>query len=247
MPNTLASLNRSARRRTRKRNRQLKALTTSKRVTNVEKRISKIRNDEELKYVQRSTINFPLDDFVDSSGDLYLLNGTSIGATVNNRIGSVARFTSTHIRGHLHPQATATASPTEVRLIVFWDRQPNVAAPTIFRSTGTTGILDDTFATNGVVHSPYNFETVQRYRILWDKTYILYNNGTTLQTASAIVIDKKIKLGRKTKYIDTSPGSGTISDIQTNALWLLTLGNLTAASGDGPDISFNTQTYFKDT
>lgn len=226
-----------------------------KALISLDSRIKKINSEEELKWIDVTTPG-GIDAPINASGTLFLLNPSqmAVGADTN-RIGTQIQTTSVQIRLHMHPSTDPDASPTEMRLILFWDKQPNNALPTILRTVGTNALLDDTTVT-APVHAPYYHPSSDRFRILWDRTYDLNNMGVQdfdetngdaeLMAITAISKTLRRQLGRTTKYIDTNPGAGTIADINTNALYLMAIGNLAGAGSNRPSLYFGSRVYYKD-
>jgi len=221
--------------------RTFKSKAKTKESKNLDKRIKKIEHGRELKYVNQSTTVPPTDDPISQSGTLYYLCPSVIGDNNYQRNGTEILATSLRIRGHIHP--TTPGVPTEVRIIVFWDKQANGSVPPIFMSTNFNALLDDSTsaAVNGM-HCPINLNALkERYKILWDKMYVMRTYNDTNTSTDAIVIDKYIKLNRKIIYNLNS--AGTSGDCLTNALWMLTIGNLTL---NRPNYFFISQLRFKD-
>lgn len=210
----------------------------------LDRRIAKIEHNIETKFVQDTVYNKPSDDPIYMNGTIYLLNGALNGDGQNNRTGAKISCTSVHIRGHIHPQYPTV--PTEARLILLWDRQTNGAFPPVLRTVGgEQAIIDDTADPfNNVVHSPLYFANKHRYTVLWDKTYVMksYNDSNT--SVEAIVINKYKKLNRITGYNGGS--TGLIADVQTNGLYLLTLGNFASPAATAPNFYFVSETRFRD-
>ena len=97
-----------------------------KQVINVKKSVKEIRNKEELKYLD----TFMNGTAITTAGVLILLNGMTLGDTVSNRQGD--SITPTSIQCRFTGQASATIDEEAfVRHIVFWDSQPNGAAPSV--------------------------------------------------------------------------------------------------------------------
>lgn len=213
-----------------------------KRVRNLEKHVKKIEYDEEVKWTQKANNNVPNDDPIHSTGVLYLLNGTTQGTDANDRIGGMIKCTSVHIKGHIHPVFQGT--PTEARLVLFWDRQANGVIPNV--QGAFQGAVLDTSSGITPVHAPINMANKDRFHILWDRTYKMVNfSDTDNFTVEPIVIDKYRKLGRKTHY-NTVSNVGTIADIISNALYLLVIGNIPSTGLTNPQLSFCAEVRFKD-
>lgn len=141
----------------------------------------------------------------------------------------------------------AAVGITHVRMMIFWDSQPNGAAPTVPTLLDTTVITNANFA-------PYNRNNQKRYKILYDKlfTFDPMLQLTTTTTAvpgtdtTATVVQmqkafrKKIRLGRTIKY---DGDSSAIADIATNSLYLFQVSNQVTST---PVAVAGYRLYFKD-
>ncbi|QBX89313.1 capsid protein [Apis mellifera virus-15] len=226
---------------------------TYKRIKNLEKKVTEIKNDEELKWVDTLVNSQP----ITPNGFLLLLNHVNQGnlaggvAAVGARIGNVIDCTSLQYRLRIQPSANSTNAV--VRVIIFWDIQADQQSPTVAGSSDSLALLDNTAAqvvstNNFNVYSPYNYNMIEAYRVIYDKLFIInvdnpsagvYNS--TGDSTSGLWIDTgKIKLSRKTKYATTT---GTATDINTNALWMCILSDSTA---NEPVMRGCFRLYFKD-
>lgn len=216
------------------------------RISTLNKKIKKIEDDIELKYNDREISQ----NFSSATASLYLLNGIAVGDTQVTRDGAQLNATSVQFRSVWTTSSLSTAG-TVWRIIVFWDRQPNGLTPLVTGALGTDALLNTTTITQPI-YAPYQYETQQRFRVLYDKIFAMnpyvvgdFNpeTGTTSTTApQKMVIKKKIKLNRLVKY-DGSTAS--TADLTTNALWI---AFLTDAPGTGITLNgyVGTRFYFKD-
>lgn len=214
------------------------------RISTLNKKIKRIEDTRELKYHDSAAAGATVDD----QGQLYLLNGIQTGDTQYQRTGAEVQSTSIQIRGYF------TNNELEIngivfRMIIFWDRQCNGAAPLVVsNSAGTPGLL---YATSGgeSVNLPFMYETNDRFRVIYDKRFSinpkLVGNVTSGETDAVgrmrLAFKKKIKLNRRVKYDDVN---GVITDINTNSLWVVFLSNDT--NTNLPTIHYNARYYFKD-
>lgn len=148
-----------------------------------------------------------------STGSITLINPCARGDALNERIGRKTFMRTVQVVGQVSPTDT-TGILQVARVLVVYDSQPNAAAP------GITDIL--TAATDrGLV----NLSNSLRFKIVMDKRYALYDNtGTSCRPE---IIDEFRILNLPVHY--NSGDAGTIADITTGALWLITCGD--AASG----------------
>jgi len=169
--------------------------------------------------------------------------------TTITRTGGQVRLTSVHIKG------TVTADPLNLlsdqyRMMVVWDAQANGAAPTL--SGTVTSILDVTTITDLLI-APYNYSAMDRFKILMDKRVIINRRvvadtdpatGATQEYQPIVKpFNKRFKLGRTVRYAVNS-STGTITDISTNSLYFIVVGN--APASVNPTIQFSSRIYFKD-
>lgn len=215
-----------------------------KQVSNVKKSIRKMQNDEELKY-----FDVYYNTTADTSGNVTILNAMAQGNTQITRIGNEISCTSVQFRGTIYQNVDASLGGTEVRLMVLWDRQPNSADPTI--AGLNNGILNNVTVTN-LMLSPYTYENQDRYRILYDKRFIInantwydYDIPATTATIDSVLpmyipFKKKLKLSRNTKYDNAAAG---ITSISSNSLVFVAISNQATLV---PTIQSGFRLYFKD-
>lgn len=216
MPKRIA---RSKRDKTIPRNR--KDANQDKRIMRVEKSLKSMKNEEELKY-KDTALTSP----TTTTANMDVINLLAVGQSQVTRIGGQVHMTSVQWK------FTATAAsgvllPITFRYMLVLDRQPNGALATFAGSplAGTIAILNNAVITQQSV-APIQYENIKRFRILKDKT-ISWNPQMSLQDANpataVVPFEKTIsgyrKLGINTKYGDDT---GTITDINTNALYLIT-------------------------
>lgn len=214
------------------------------RISTLNKKIKRIEDTRELKYndVFRSSQE------VDSAGVLFLMNGLAVGDTQITRTGAEVQATSLQIRGSFITE-TSVNDPTTFRMIVFWDRQANGADPLLISTgVGTPALLFSPSGGRGV-DLPFMYETQDRFRVLYDKRYVV--NPLVIQTVAAgettavipveLNFKKKIKLNRRVKYDDINP---QIDDINTNSLYIAFIS--TNQFVNNATVTFTSRFYFKD-
>jgi len=214
------------------------------RISTLNKKIKRIEDTRELKYNDTVLSNSNVDD----AGNLTLLNGVANGDQQFQRTGAEVQSTSIQIRGYFSNNSLEIAG-TIYRMIIFWDRQCNGAAPLLVSTSNSTpGLL---YATTGgeSVNYPFMYETNDRFRVIYDKRFVinprLVGSTTTGDTDAVgvmrLLFKKKIKLNRRVKYDDIN---ASVSDINTNSLWVAFLSNDTATNL--PTVTYNARYYFKD-
>lgn len=183
---------------------------------------------------------------MNTTGTFTLLAAPVPGSDFTNRIGRKTLIKSVYVRGIVSCELadqdgpTVGASPAQLgRMIIFADMQPNGAAPAV------TDLL-----TSASSISQLNLNNRDRFRIYCDKTFAInaYAYNTTASTSSASLSNsfavKKFKsLNLETIY--NAGTAGTIADIQSGALYLLTIGNR-AAGADDATASLSIRTRFVD-
>lgn len=206
-----------------------------KQVMNVKKTVKEIQSKEELKYLDtllnNSTIN--------TTATLTLLNGMTLGDTVSSRDGDSIVPTSIQFRARFsHSQNGLT--DLVVRHMIFWDAQPNGAAPTV------GDVLDQATITNAV-DAPYKRQYQKRFKIVYDKTFVSSPNMADPANATTQVLQKitwkkaKKALNRMVKYRNAQ-NTGVITDLATNSLY-----SLWVTSNSQGQLTCGYRMYFKDT
>jgi len=157
------------------------------------------------------------------------------GAGIPNRIGNKIALKSLRIRGTIVPASSGGGSVQNqiMRYMIVYDRQPNGQYPAV------NNVLSDILVTNAIVSGDYlssiNPSFYDRFIVLCDKIQVLggessftFITGPTEQ--KGYVIDEFIKLkGLETVFTTSSEGS-PVGDINTGALYLIALGNITEDS-----------------
>lgn len=164
-----------------------------------------------------------------------LLNGVQVGAAFYNRIGSKMEMKSLHIRGSL--QNAATDADCFLRMIVFYDRQPNAAAPVI---TDLIQSRDQTGAAATTAVSEINLDNRDRFVIIRDKQWfapavtntagVLTNGPQYPGDDERWDVNEFIKLNQLVTHFKSSTNPTVIGDINTGALFITFLTNGTTAT-----------------
>lgn len=199
-----------------------------KQLQNVKKQIRKIQSNEDLKNFDVLSTLAPT-----TTGTFSCLNAMAQGTTKITRVANMISATSVQLRGRITVDAAATFSPI-VRIVIFWDQQANAGAP-------TTALLFDAGVITPLVSSPYNHDNSKRFKILYDKRFVV-EGQPALTSLNSKLMEKYIKLSRNTKYNTT--GGATFADITTNSLWLFAVSN---DATNSPAVVIGSRLYFKDT
>jgi len=196
---------------------------------------TKMTSSSELKVADIASAAY----VADTTGSVTLLAVPILGSDMTNRIGRKIRLKSVYLRGTLQRESYAVGDhpATNCRLILVHDKQPNGAAPAI------TDILT---ASTSVAH--LNLNNRDRFAILKDKIWSLdpfYLNQTANnqysgmgRTVAPIKIFKKLDL----EVIFNATNGGTIADINSGALLLVTIGS----TADGGSFTLSTRVRYVD-
>lgn len=215
--------------------------------------------NKKIKNIENNLIELKFNDFNAASTQLttaYSLSSAAVlmasGAAEEQRDGNIINPTSLLIRMKYLSDVNSLSSQS-IRWLVFWDRQPNGAVPTIM---GATGVLDNTLITDGML-APHNFDTNKRFKIIYDKVHTFNQYGqrissitnntsaTATDTATQLIqmskyVSKYFKLNRQVKYSDNG---ATIASVVTNSL---IMAWVTDATSNGPFIEFGARLYYRD-
>lgn len=204
----------------------------NRRIKNVEKNIRKMKAEEELKYHELNIVLNP----ILVTGTLFVLNGIAQGGGQNQREGAQISTSSLKVDLWLDTNfnnygAAVHRSQQMIRILIFWDSQPNGADPPLLGDpfSNTIGVLDTRVTGNPII-APYMTESNVRFRFLYDRVFDMNANFGFASEAgeppTAVTyygapkffhFKKKFRLGRVTQYLGT--GSG-IAAINKNSLFL---------------------------
>lgn len=143
------------------------------------------------------------------AGVFSLMNGLVQGTSAVTRIGQRIIIRSILLNILLYGQPVQPYSM--LRFMIIQDKQPNGA---IF----TLGSLLENPAAGSSTLSPLNYDNTKRYKILWDKRFVLCNSANQ---------EKFIKYYKKV-YIPVEYNvfnAGTVADINKNSLYLLVINS----------------------
>jgi len=154
-----------------------------------------------------------------------LLNGVQVGSAFYNRVGSRIEMKSLHIRGALFNLLTNTDD--YLRMIVYYDRQPNGAAPTYADLMQTR---DQTGAATTGAKSEINLDMRDRFVILRDRQWfapsvtntagVLSNGPNYPGQDQEWDINEFIPLNNLVTHYKSSTNPSVIGDINTGALFV---------------------------
>lgn len=175
---------------------------------------------------ERKVIDINNNIFAFSAGPATnLLNGCIAGSQNFNRIGRKIMLKTLQVRGHIQAATDGTATEGLCRMIIFYDKQTNGAAPAhtdVVKSQNISG------ATASTVFDMFNLDNRDRFVILRDRAYSMSNQSTVAtQTVAGTTTDQLIEeyvpINMETIY--NAGTAGTVGDITTGGLFVIFLSN----------------------
>lgn len=228
---------RSSRRRSTRKARVENQLATRKTVKRM------IANRIETKFYTNETAY----SAITNSGLIIQLNEIGIGSDEGQRVGD--SITMQRVDGFFRFRS-GLVNTSVMRAIIFWWCMETPGGPAV------TDILDSpNVGTQFAVSSVYNHRLHGRYKILYDKTFVLTTASTNNMTPSQLVVSvggtpqimfrKRIKLGNKKGVYTGSAGN---SDMTKGALYLLFISDQDGATNPTwrPSAYFDYALYYKD-
>lgn len=153
---------------------------------------------------------------VDTTGAVSLLNGCQRGTDYVERIGRELRLRSVDVL--LTAQVTSATGVDQIhRYLLVFDKQPNGVALT----------LADVLSTPSV-DAQLNLNNESRFRILADERYHLNASG---EPGSQKAVHIAQRLALRVRF--NSGTAGTVADIATGSLYLITIGSIAAGATAG--------------
>jgi len=171
---------------------------------------------QEVNYVDLPLVTYDLN----STGSIVLISTIAQGASVNQRIGKRAFYKSLIIRGLAFTGASTTF--LDAAFLIIYDKRPTGALPAI------TDIL------TSVSPSAFmNDNNTGRFEVIRRQDFCLIGNQTTPQTGQeAKNVDLYIPLNKRPITFE-SAGTGAIGDIDSGALYLVTLSSVVPGANAG--------------
>lgn len=170
------------------------------------------------------------------------------GDDIQNRTGRKVSMKNLYIRGIVQTESSAAFPSTDhggqlVRMIVFLDKQPTPATALV-----ATDILN---ASTSVSH--LNLNNRERFQIIADKQYSFdpyhFSNTATQSYASTTNQTRVIKLFKTlkdTSVVFNATNGGTVADITSGALYMMTIGNIVAGTNNDGNFNVTTRVRFTD-
>lgn len=218
-------------------------LQQDKAILNINRKIRKLEDEVETKYFDQH-----ISLACTTAGTQQCLNGMAVGNNQITRVGAQIKVTSIQLR-LTFTSLNSYVGPQTIRVILFWDRESNGAAPTLQGDpigAGTSALLNQAAIGAANVNNPYQFENKHRFHVLMDK-WIVINPLTVNTTAAGVTtvvvpMEKHVmkikKCPRIVKYDQTTAGIGSIN---TNSLNIAVFSDFASSSVDG-----TSRLYFKD-
>lgn len=174
---------------------------------------------------------------VNTTGSVSLLHVPVLGTDYTNRIGRKTVIKSVFLRGLLsRDNTTPSALSCQCRMILVLDKQPNGATPSI------ADIL-----VNATSYAQLNPNNRDRFRVIRDEVWVLGPNGVggtnTFASPNSFSVETYVKLS--IPVIFNGANGGTAADINSNALYLVWIGNLASGNSDG-QIDMTARVRFND-
>lgn len=166
---------------------------------------------------------------IDSEAIKALMNGYPRATTSDqDRVGNSAKITSIQLRAFININVTSPPTNTFVRLMIVLDKQPN----------GVEFDLSDLLKQE-TLQSFRNLTNGKRFLVYMDKMV----NISTERPQQFVKFHKDVDI--HTEYNDNNDGS--ITNINTNAIYFVAFSNIALASPDlRPIVTYKTRTRFID-
>lgn len=162
------------------------------------------------------------------------LNNVVNGAEIYQRTGRKIYMKSLHIKGYVVPvSGTPSGTLAFLRMIVFYDAQPNGAFPAI-----ADLLKDSNAAAATAVTSEVNLDNRQRFTILREKLWVMGASTLTTNLGQAVlqdgsqclVVNEFIKL-KKIEAMYNATNGGTIADCTSGAVNIVFIADPNSTSG----------------
>lgn len=180
----------------------------SNNVKTLSKKVNKLQKEVLLHKPEMKYYNHFLTGSISPTAPVYYVNDINASTAEDGRIGTSVRTLSILFKCNLFVNSLATSNA--VRVVIFMGLQPNGSIPPPVEVIGTTVNLYTTI-------SPRNLDNRHRYLILYDKTFMLNQNGVQAKT---------IKWYKKCNFISQwSQTSGAIGNCTQHPLFLMFLSD----------------------
>nr|QXP07655.1 MAG: putative capsid protein [Arizlama virus] len=150
----------------------------------------------------------------DTTGAIALLNGLRLGNAATQRVGQQIKIKSLQFNLNLNNDQAAARV---VRTLVVCDRQTNATALTVLQVLDAISTISNKNLTNR-----------KRFKIYYDKRRSVAPTGNE---GSVIPVNKYIKFRRPITVDYNTADNGTVADITTNSLYMITVGDVANPNG----------------
>lgn len=179
---------------------------------------------------EKKSIDVDSTAVIDSTGAVVLLNGCAPGTGIGNRVSRKTQLRSLLVRASaLGTSGTGTAQ--DGRMLLIYDKQTNAAAP---------AVADVLAAADP--RAPMELSGRDRFVILADWYYAVADRTAPGDTM-AVQFNRYTKMNLPCVFNDE--GNGTVGDIITGAIFLVSLGDNAAGNTAGV-LTFYSRVRFED-
>jgi len=200
-----------------RRNRNKKSKPKTKVDKNLSRRITKLEKSPETKYIDYVMSQPATTGGVAAS----LISHMDDGPDYNERIGNKITAKRVYLQYRL---VFSTLTAWQLRIIVGWDKQANgQTGLQLFTGTSPTtqelssALLDDR-AGMVSINAPYNQNTKDRYKVLYDRTFNINPDSAALPDDYVVNIRKMINLNNA--VVMYSAGTSTIDALPSRNLFV---------------------------
>lgn len=205
------------------------------------RRITRLEKAPETKYIDYVTSATPTTSGVAFS----LISHMDDGPDYNERIGNKITAKRVYIQYRLVFDAIHT---WQFRVIAGWDKQANGQTGLLLFTGGSPttqqlseALLDDR-AGMVSINAPYNQNTKDRYKILYDRTFNINPDNTATTDGYVVNINKMINLNNA--IVTYSEGTATIDALPSRNLFVTYYYSL--SSGTGVQMNFASRFFYTD-
>lgn len=166
---------------------------------------------------------------LNTAGTIVQLNDVAEGDTSITREG--LKITGKYLFGRIFCEHNGSStSYTNVRMIIFWDKQQVADTAPTMAGTASSSVLSTASSI-----SPLSNTTKGRYTVIWDRHLTLVGSPAD-DAGGALGATKYYKLNINLRNVVTRFNGSASTDIQKNGLYL---GLFSSASTNAPSITYN--------
>jgi len=183
-----------------------------------------------------------------TTGTVTALFLPTLGSDMQNRVGRKACIEKIFFRGFITLEAASdtlsgcTSESQAARIMLVWDTQPN----------GSIAAIGDILKDPGnATQSQLNMDYRDRFKVIWEKNFtfdpLIIPGGAvnaSLMNRTCYFFKKYRKVNLETIFNSTN--GGTIADIASGALLLVTVGTVAAGADKNSNLFFSNRIRFSD-